>query len=71
MENNNKIAIQGIKGSYHHVVAELYFGKSVKILPCSSFDELVNSILDNSASQGIMAIENSIAGSIIPNYALI
>ena len=66
-----KIAIQGIPGSNHHMVAEAYFGKGVDLLPCLSFHALVDSLLEGEAAQAVMAIENSIAGSIIPNYALI
>ena len=71
MVNKNKIAIQGIEGSFHHAVAQSYFDKSIKVICCSSFDQLVFSILENHSTYGVMAIENSIAGSIIPNYALI
>jgi prephenate dehydratase len=67
----NKIAIQGIKGSYHHQVALDYFDRIDEIDECMSFDSLVESILTNKSSHAVMAIENSIAGSIIPNYALI
>ncbi len=66
-----KIAIQGIKGSNHHQVAKEYFGEETELVECMSFDYLVDRLLDGSADKGIMAIENSIAGSIIPNYALI
>lgn len=66
-----KIAIQGIKGSNHHQVAREYFGEETELVECMSFDYLVDRLLDGSADKGIMAIENSIAGSIIPNYALI
>ncbi len=66
-----KIAIQGIKGSNHHQVAKTYFGDAVVVEECMSFDSLVNSLLTKESDQGIMAIENSIAGSIIPNYALV
>tara|TARA_B100001175_G_scaffold317729_1_gene336014 strand:+ start:466 stop:1290 length:825 start_codon:yes stop_codon:yes gene_type:complete len=66
-----KVAIQGIKGSYHHQVALNYFGKEIELLEFLSFDELANSIANNYCDYGVMAIENSIAGSIIPNYALI
>ena len=66
-----KVAIQGIKGSYHHQVALNYFGKEIEIIEFLSFDELANSIANNNCDYGVMAIENSIAGSIIPNYALI
>ena len=67
----NKIAIQGVEGSFHDVVAKSYFNKNINIHCCSTFDELVDSILKKHSYQGVMAIENSIAGSIIPNYALI
>ncbi len=66
-----KIAIQGIKGSNHHQVAKTYFGDAVAVEECMSFDSLVDSLLTKESDQGIMAIENSIAGSIIPNYALV
>ncbi len=66
-----KLAIQGIKGSNHHQVANDYFGNEVDLVECLSFDILVDKLLNKSADKGIMAIENSIAGSIIPNYALI
>jgi prephenate dehydratase len=66
-----KVAIQGIKGSYHHQVALNYFGQEIELLEFLSFDELANSIVNNNCDYGVMAIENSIAGSIIPNYALI
>ncbi|ADV49475.1 prephenate dehydratase [Cellulophaga sp. E16_2] len=66
-----KIAIQGVKGSNHHQVAKDYFGENIELVECMSFDELVCQTLSGRADQAVMAIENSIAGSIIPNYALI
>jgi prephenate dehydratase len=68
---NKIIAIQGAEGSNHHKVARDFYGTSIQLKECMSFDVLVNSLLDNSADLGIMALENTIAGSIIPNYALI
>lgn len=65
------IAIQGAKGSNHHRVAIHFFGASVKLTECMSFDALVDSLLNNTSTIGVMALENTIAGSIIPNYALI
>jgi len=65
------IAIQGIQGSNHHKVAQVYFGKDVQLDECMSFDVLVNSLLQGKSAYAIMALENTIAGSIIPNYALI
>jgi len=65
------IAIQGAEGSNHHKVARDFYGTSILLEECMSFDALVNSLLNNTAHKGIMALENTIAGSIIPNYALI
>ena len=68
---NKIIAIQGAEGSNHHKVARNFYGTTIQLKECMSFDELVASLLDNTADLGIMALENTIAGSIIPNYALI
>ncbi|PCH49982.1 MAG: prephenate dehydratase [Flavobacteriaceae bacterium] len=66
-----KVAIQGIKGSFHHIVAEQYFGKNIDLVECLSFTEMPNLLHNKTAEVVIMAIENSIAGAILPNYALI
>lgn len=71
METELTIAIQGIKGSFHHQVAGEYFEQRHKLDECMSFEKLVQSLKQNRAHKGVMALENSIAGSIIPNYALI
>lgn len=68
---NKPIAIQGIKGSFHHEVAQLYFSDKTEVVECMSFDGTVESLLKGDADFIVMALENSIAGSIIPNYALI
>ena len=68
---NKTIAIQGAEGSNHHKVARDFYGTSIQLKECMSFDELVDRLLDHSADLGVMALENTIAGSIIPNYALI
>ena len=65
------IAIQGIKGSFHHQVASEYFTENFPLDECMSFESLVKSLKENKSQKGVMALENSIAGSIIPNYALI
>jgi prephenate dehydratase len=67
----NTIAIQGIIGSNHYKVAQEYCHEAFDLDECMSFDALVDSLLSKKSNFGIMAIENSIAGSIIPNYALI
>jgi prephenate dehydratase len=66
-----RIAIQGIKGSNHHQVAREYFNDAIDLVECLSFHGLVDQLLEGKADKGVMAIENSIAGSIIPNYALV
>lgn len=68
---NKIIAIQGAEGSNHHKVARDFYGEDIQLKECMSFDALVAHLLDGSATDGVMAIENTIAGSIIPNYALI
>ena len=65
------IAIQGIKGSFHHQVAQEYYENDIDVDECLSFEELVDSLMSGKSDQAVMAIENSIAGPIIPNYALI
>lgn len=69
--DTKKIAIQGIKGSFHHQVAEEYFQSELSLDECMSFENLVRSLKEKKTDKGVMALENSIAGSIIPNYALI
>ncbi|WP_130736634.1 prephenate dehydratase [Flavobacterium sp. J27] len=66
-----KIAIQGIKGSFHHQVANHYFGEAITLDECTSFNAVVKSLKTKHSDKGVMALENSIAGSILPNYALI
>lgn len=66
-----KVAIQGIRGSYHHQVAQAFFGAGVNVDECMSFRDVVRSLENGRSTDAIMAIENSIAGSIIPNYAYI
>ncbi|OAB76034.1 prephenate dehydratase [Cochleicola gelatinilyticus] len=67
-----KIAIQGIESSFHDLaVQQLFPNQNVELLPCSSFDNVAGSLSDFSADLGVIAIENTIAGSILPNYNLI
>jgi prephenate dehydratase len=66
-----KVAIQGVKGSFHHIVSQHYFDETMLVDECMTFDAVIDSVLNGKSDAAIMAIENSIAGSIIPNYALI
>lgn len=68
---NERVAIQGIRGSNHHQVVREYYGDDMPLLECMSFEELVNRLIKGEAGMGVMAIENSIAGSILPNYNLV
>ena len=66
-----KIAIQGVEGSFHHIVGTTFYNEPIDMLECQSFDEVVHAVSTGICEEAIMAIENSIAGSIIPNYARI
>lgn len=67
-----RIAIQGFEGCFHQQAAQRYYGKQTEIEACSSFSELVKKVkVGKEADAGMMAIENSIAGSILPNYSLL
>ena len=64
-----KVAIQGIEGSFHHIVSQTYFEEAIEVQPYLSFSEVVESLVSKTSDVAVMALENSIAGSIIPNYA--
>lgn len=66
-----KVAIQGINGSFHQEVANNYFGEDIEVIECKSFKEVAKRLNKGLVDYGVMAIENSIAGALIPNYALI
>ena len=69
---HKKVTIQGYEGSFHQVAARQFFGKDVDVIPCATFREVVRIGEDAKASDGaVMAMENSIAGSILPNYNLL
>jgi prephenate dehydratase len=67
-----KVSIQGYEGSFHQVAAQQFFGKQVTVIPCATFREVIRIASSKKESDGgVMAIENSIAGSILPNYNLL
>src|ERR1700748_2625551 len=67
-----KVSIQGYEGSFHQVAAQQFFGKDVEVVPCATFREAIRVASSKKESEGgVMAIENSIAGSILPNYNLL
>jgi prephenate dehydratase len=67
-----RVAIQGYEGSFHQEAARKFFGKNVEVIPCDNFRQVIKMASDkNESNGGVMAIENSIAGSILPNYNLL
>ena len=67
-----RIAIQGVLGSFHEIATQKYFNSGdIEIVQCHTFNDLFDSILFDQADIGVVAIENTVAGSIIPNYALL
>lgn len=67
-----RVAIQGITTSFHEVAAMTFFGSSeMETVECLTFHELCESLDKGDSKYAVMAIENSIAGSILPNYFLL
>lgn len=74
--HNNKhmrrVAIQGGQGAYHGIAAENFFAnEEVEIIPCITFRDIFKAIKNDPNVIGIMAIENTIAGSLLQNYELL
>ena len=62
-----KVSIQGFEGCFHQVAAQQFFGKGTEVICCSTFKEVIkNTTSLKQTDGGIIAIENSIAGSILP-----
>lgn len=70
-EQKTKVAIQGIHASFHEEAALKYFGKDIEIVPCDNFKLTFEALKHQKAAYAVMAIENSIAGSLLPNYNLL
>ena len=67
-----KVAIQGIAGSYHDIAARNYFeGEEIEIVGCNTFRDVISVIKNDPDTIGLMAIENTIAGSLLQNHELI
>jgi len=70
--NSRKVAIQGGYGAFHEIAALHYFkGEQIEIVPANTFKDLFASLKMRHVDLGIMAIENSLAGSILPNYNML
>jgi prephenate dehydratase len=67
-----KVAIQGVAGSYHDMAARNYFeGEDIDIVPCNTFKDVISVVKKDPSILGLMAIENTIAGSLLQNHELI
>jgi prephenate dehydratase len=67
-----KVAIQGVGGCNHHIAAKLFFkGDQIVNIDCDTFKELADCVVKDPSVLGIMAIENTIAGSLLQNYQII
>ena len=66
-----RVAIQGGLGAYHGIAAENFFGEEVEIVPCITFRDIFTTIKKEPNTIGIIAIENTIAGSLLGNYDLL
>lgn len=67
-----RIAIQGVSGSFHDIAAHEYFqGEQVQVICCDTFEDVFASIRHDPTVIGLLAIENTIAGSLLHNYELL
>ena len=67
-----RIAIQGLIGSFHDIAAHLYFeGEQIQLICCSTFEQVFQTIKQDPTAIGMLAIENTIAGSLLHNYELL
>ncbi|MBQ9200806.1 MAG: prephenate dehydratase [Bacteroidales bacterium] len=74
MTTKNKelsVAIQGVTGAFHEIAARTYFGQDIQTINCDQFKDLFTAVEQHRADYGIVAIENTIAGSILENYLLL
>lgn len=71
LSKKTTVAIQGIATSFHEIAALTYFQEPIETIECLSFHDLCESLKNGIADYAVMAIENSIAGSILPNYFLL
>lgn len=67
-----KIAIQGVSGAFHEIAARQYFnGEDIEIVPCVTFRDVFRTMAEDPTIMGIVAIENTIAGSLLQNHNLL
>lgn len=69
--HKKRVAIQGIRASFHEEAAFKFFGTDIETVECDSFKQTCEVLKQKKADYVVMAIENSIAGSLLPNYSLL
>lgn len=67
-----RVAIQGVAGCFHDAAAREYFeGQDIETVPCETFNVMFNLLKSDASMLGILAIENTIAGSLLQNHELL
>lgn len=67
-----KVAIQGIKGSFHDIASHQYFeGEDIELICCNTFEDVFENLKKDPEMLALVAIENTIAGSLLHNYELL
>lgn len=66
-----KVAIQGITTSFHEMAAKKFFGDDIQSVDCMTFVDLFEALKKGKADYAVMAIENTVAGSLLQNYGLL
>ena len=67
-----RVAIQGVAGCFHDIAARQFFnGEEVEVIPCETFKDLFATIRKDNSILGVVAIENTIAGSLLPNHNML
>ena len=67
-----RVAIQGIKGAFHEIAARNFFkDEDISVVQCNTFEETAQCLDEDMADYAVMAIENTVAGSLITNYTLL
>lgn len=67
-----RVAIQGVSGCFHDAAAREYFeGQDIETVPCETFNGMFNLLKSDASMLGILAIENTIAGSLLQNHELL
>jgi prephenate dehydratase len=68
---NLRIAIQGVPGAFHDMAAHKFYKGDIEIVACDTFKEAFEAVRSDKADAAMVAIENSLAGSLLPNYSLL